>query len=379
MRKSFKYRIYPSKKQIELINNQLFEACKLYNCALEHRIWQYKGAGKSISYKEQSSELKDIRKDGFCKLENFSACQDVLRRLDKTFKAFFTRLKKGSKPGFPRFKLARRYDTLTFPSYGDGCKIKGKKIYMQGIGDVYMRLHREVEGEIKTVSVTRKNEKYYIIFSCVVEKNVLPKTGSIVGIDMGLESLMADSNGNFIENPRWLRVSQNKLRVLQRSVSRKKKGSGERKKAIKILSKFHEKVSNQRLDFLHKLSKRIVQDNDIICIEDLNIKGMAAGMLAKSVNDAAWGIFFQLLSYKAENADKEVRKVNPRGTSQRCNKCKTEVKKDLSVRWHECPSCGESVHRDVNSAKEILWLGTNLDALTWSNSSCVAPEAVCFS
>ena len=130
---------------------------------------------------------------------------------------------------------------------------------------------------------------------------------------------------------------------------------------------------------MHKLSKRIVQDNDIICIEDLNIKGMAAGMLAKSVNDAAWGIFFQLLSYKAENADKEVRKVNPRGTSQRCNKCKTEVKKDLSVRWHECPSCGESVHRDVNSAKEILWLGTNLDALTWSNSSCVAPEAVCFS
>lgn len=357
----------------------MFEACKLYNCALEHRIWQYKGAGKSISYKEQSSELKDIRKDGFCKLENFSACQDVLRRLDKTFKAFFTRLKKGSKPGFPRFKPAKRYDTLTFPSYGDGCKIKGKKIYMQGIGDVYMRLHREIEGEIKTVSVTRKNEKYYIIFSCVVDKNPLPKTGSIVGIDVGLESLIADSNGNFIENPRWLRVSQNKFRVLQRSVARKKKGSCERKKAIKTLSKFHEKVSNQRLDFLHKLSKQIVQDNDIICIEDLNIKGMAAGMLAKSVNDAAWGIFFQLLSYKAENADKEVRKVNPRGTSQRCNKCKTEVKKDLSVRWHECPSCGESVHRDVNSAKEILWLGTNLDALTWSNSSCVAPEAVCFS
>jgi len=379
LRKSFKYRIYPNKKQIELINNQLFEACKLYNCALEHRIWQYKGAGKNISYKEQSSELKDIRKDGFCKLENFSACQDVLRRLDKTFKAFFTRLKKGSKPGFPRFKPARRYDTLTFPSYGDGCKIKGKKIYMQGIGDVYMRLHREIGGEIKTVSVTRKNEKYYIIFSCVVEKNILPKTGSVIGIDMGLESLMADSNGNFIENPRWLRVSQNKLRVLQRSVSRKKKGSGERKKSIKTLSKFHEKVSNQRIDFLHKLSKQIVQDNDIICIEDLNIKGMAAGMLAKSVNDAAWGMFFQLLSYKAENADKEVRKVNPRGTSQRCNKCKTEVKKDLSVRWHECPSCGESVHRDVNSAKEILWLGTNLDALTWSNSSCVAPEAVCFS
>lgn len=379
MRKSFKYRLYPNKKQIALIDNQLLEACRLYNCALEHRIWQYKGAGNSISYKDQSSELKQIRKDGLCGLENFSACQDVLRRLDKTFKAFFGRIKKGSKPGFPRFKPAKRYDTLTFPSYGDGCKVKENKIYMQGIGDVHMRLHRPIEGEIKTVSVTRTNGKYYVIFSCVIEKNILPKTGSIIGVDMGLESLLIDSNGNFVDNPRWFKNNQSKLRVLQRSVSRKKKGSTERKKAVSLLSRCHEKTSNQRKDFLHKLSKKIVEENDVICIENLNIKGMASGLFAKSVNDASWGLFFQMLDYKAENADRQVVKVNPRGTSQRCNKCGTVVKKELSDRWHKCVTCGESVHRDVNSAKEILRLGTSLDALTWEITPSVASEAVCFS
>jgi putative transposase len=380
------------------MNNQLFEACKLYNAALEHRVWQYKSAGKSISYKEQSSELKGLRKDGLCNLANFSSCQDVLRRLDKAFKAFFDRVKKGGEPGFPRFKSPRVYDTLTFPSYGDGCRVEDNKVYFQGVGHVNMRLHRPIEGEIKTISFTRKNGKYYVVFSCIIEpNNILPKTGSVIGIDVGIESLITDSNGNYVENPRWLREMKSDLKRLQRSVSRKKKGSKGRKKAARLLAKMHEKITNRRLDFYHKLANKIVAEHDEIYVEDLKIKNIsrrckskkdekgkflpngqkAKSGLNKSIQDAAWGIFFNLLEYKAENAGKRVVKVNPKGTSQRCNKCQTVVQKGLSNRWHKCTECGENLHRDVNSAKEILrlGLGTNLGALTLDISSCVAPEA----
>ncbi len=376
MRLGFKYRLYPNKSQIQLINNQLFEANKLYNVALEHRISCYKIYGKHISYYDQSKELKQIRIDGLCGLANFSACQDVLRRLDKTYKAFFGRIKKGQKAGFPRFKPAKRYDTITYPSYNDGCKLKGSKVYLQGIGDINIRLHREVQGRIKTVSITRKNGKYYVSFSCEVENNPLPQSDKVIGIDMGLESFAITSDLEFIPNPRFYKSAQDKLRILQRSVSRKKRGSHCRKKAITLLSKQHEKVSNQRKDFLNKVSTRIIKDNGIICIEDLNIKGLASGMLAKSVNDVSWGIFFNMLAYKAENAGRTLIKVNPNGTSQRCNKCGTVVKKDLSVRWHHCVVCGESCHRDINSALEIKKLGINFGALKLGSSPCFASEAI---
>lgn len=153
--------MYPNKSQTGLINNQLFESSQLYNAALEHRIWAYKSFSKNISYYDQAKELSQLRRDGLCKLANSSTGQDVLRRLDKTYNAFFSRIKKGQKAGFPRFKPASRYNTFTYPTYGDGCKLKGGKLYLQGIGDVNIRLHREIEGKIKTVSVTRKNGKYY--------------------------------------------------------------------------------------------------------------------------------------------------------------------------------------------------------------------------
>jgi len=375
LRKSFKYRLYPNKTQRHGINNQLFHAHILYNTAITERREAYRSIKKSINYYDQASQLKELRAEGLVQVANFSACQDILRRVDKTYKAFYERIKRGDKPGFPRFKPVNRYNTLTYPSYNDGCKLKNNKVYLQGIGDINIRLHRPVEGKIKTVSISRINNKYYVIFSCEVTKKLLPPTENSIGIDVGLESFAVTSDGNFKANPRFYKKSQKKLRVLQRSVSRKKKGSVCRKKSVKALAKQHEKIANQRSDFLHKYSFELIKNNDIICIEDLNIIDMSKGMLAKSVHDVGWNIFFKYLSYKAGNAGREIRKINPNGTSQRCSRCGTEVKKDLSVRWHDCPVCGLSVHRDLNSAYEILRLGTSPNPLTCAVGQCVGLEA----
>ncbi len=375
MIRTFKYRLYPTKAQVQLINDQLFEACKLYNVALEQRIMAYRSAKKYISYYDQAREVKYLRAEGLCKIINANSAYEVLIKLDNTFKAFRDRIKRGQKPGFPRFKPASRYNTLTYQQYGNGCKIRGNKFYLQGIGEVCAKFHRPVVGGIKMLQITRRNNKFYASFACYTEISPLPKTNNSLGIDMGLESFAVTSEGEFIENPRYYRTAQRKLRVLNRSVSRKHKGSVSRKKAVHLLAKQHEKIANQRADFAHKLSRKIINENDIICIEDLNIQGLAGGMLAKSINDVAWGIFFNFLIYKAESAGREVIKVDPRGTSQRCCQCGTVVKKDLSVRHHHCPVCGLSVHRDLNSAKEILRLGTDLSPLTWNTGSCVGLEA----
>lgn len=376
MIKCYKYRLYPNKTQIKLINNQLFEASKLYNTALEQRINAYRSARKYLSYYDQSKELKELREEGLCNIANFTACQGVLRKLDKTYKAFYNRIKQKQKVGFPRFKPASRYNTLTYPSYGDGCKLKDKKVYLQGIGNINIRFHRPIEGTIKTISITRKNGKYFVSFACAILIVVLTKTNKSIGIDMGIESFAITSNAEFIKNPRYYASAQKRLRVLQRSISRKMKGSNNRKNAVHLLANQYEKTTDKRKDFLHKLSDHIIKENDIICIEDLNIKGLTVGILAKSVHDVAWGIFFNMLSYKAENAGRELIRVNPNGTSQRCSQCGTVVKKDLSVRWHDCPVCGLSVHRDINSAKEILKLGTDFCKSTWGNSLCVLQETV---
>jgi putative transposase len=377
--KSFKYRLYPTNSQVQSITDQLTEARRLYNAALEHRMWAYKTAKKNINYYMQASELKQIRSDGICKLANFSSCQHVLRQADRTYQAFFNRIKRGGRAGFPRFKTATQYRTITYVSYGNGCKLIGTRVYLQGIGKIRIRLHRLVEGRIKTVSITRKNGKYYALFSCEVQPNPLPIVDKAVGIDVGLESFAVTSDGRFINNHRYYKTSQNRLRVLHRSVSRKKKGGANRKEAIRLLAKQYEAIGNQRNDFLHKITTEIIQANDIICIEDLNIKGMARGMLAKSVNDVAWGMFFIMLAYKAENAGRKLIKVNPRGTSQRCCRCGTTVHKELSDRWHHCPICGLSIHRDLNSAIEILRLGTSPCPVTWNDSSRVGHKADCSS
>lgn len=377
MRKTFRYRLYPTQAQAAALAHQLREACTLYNAALQDRRDAWKMAGKSVSYYDQANQLKAIRAEGLTGLANFSCCQAVLRRLDKTFKSFFGRVKRGEKAGYPRFKPHTRFDSITFPSYGDGIRLLSSgKLRVQGVGCVKVKLHRSVSGKIKTVSLKREAGRWFVCFSVEVGAEPMPPSTQSVGLDVGLDAFAVLTDGTVINNPRHYRRAQAALRRAQRKVSRRKKGGTSRKKAVRELQAAHAHIRNQRLDFQHKLAHQLVSRNGLIAIEDLNIKGLAGGMLAKSVQDAGWSGFFFKLAYKAESAGRLLVKVNPRGTSQRCSRCGGLVPKELKDRWHECSACGLSVSRDLNSALEILRLGLSLAGATWGISPCVPAEAV---
>jgi putative transposase len=280
MRQAFRYRLYPTKKQAEFLTAQLSEACRLYNGALQERRDAYRITGKSLNYYDQANQLKEIRASGDLTLENFSCCQDVLRRVDKTFKAFFRRVKeRKGKAGFPRFKSRDRFDSITFPSYGDGCRLLDNgKLKIQGAGQIKVKLHRLVTGKIKTVSVIRDAGKWYVSFSVEGEAEPLPAKINAVGIDVGLTTFAVLSDGTEIENPRYFKQAQAKLRRAQRKVARRKKGGKNRRKAVGLLQKQHAHVRNQRHDFQHKVSRWLVDNYGLIFVENLNIKGLAAGM-----------------------------------------------------------------------------------------------------
>ena len=375
MRKTFKYRLYPTKRQVEFLTGQLAEACRLYNSALQERRNAYRQSGESLNYYSQAKQLKEIRAAGDLALENFSCCQDVLRRLEKNFKAFFRRVKeKKGKAGFPRFKSRDRYDSITFPSYGDGCRLlPNGKLKIQGAGHIRVKLHRPLDGTIKTVTLKREAGQWQVCFSVECEAKPLPRSAAEVGLDVGLTHFATLSDGTEIENPRYYREAQAKLRRAQRKVARRQRGSHNRKKALVELQRVHAQIRNQRTDFHHQVARSLVNQYGLIAVEDLNIKGLAAGMLAKSVTDAGWSAFITKLADKAAEAGRVLVKVDPRGTSQTCL-CGARVPKTLSQRWHQCRECGLSVSRDHVSAQLVLRLGRSLCALTDSLES-VAQEA----
>lgn len=362
---TYKHRLYPTRAQADALTAQLSEACRLYNAALQERRDAWRINHESVNYYTQASQLKEIRVNGDLTLANFSACQDVLRRVDKTFKAFFARVKRQAKAGFPRFKSHTRFDSVTFPSYGDGCKLIGSKLRLQGIGLIKIKLHRAIEGKIKTVTVKRECGKWYACFSVECMPNPLPACIETIGVDVGLAAFATLSDGTEIENPRWYREAQAKLRRAQRKVARRKKGSHRRRKAVQLLQRAHLHVRNQRANFHHEISRWLVNNYNLIAVEGLNVKGLASGMLAKSVNDAGWGQFLNMIAYKAEDAGRQFVKVNPSGTSQTCL-CGADVPKTLSQRWHQCSECGLSAGRDHVSAQVILMraLGLSVEALS---------------
>jgi putative transposase len=381
MRCAFKYRLYPTKAQIAFLNRELREACSLYNAAKQERDDAWKTCHKSINYYDQANQLKAMRADGCLTLTNFSCCQDVLRRVDKTYKAFFARVKRGEKPGFPRYRSARRYDSITFPSYGDGCRLLDNgRLRIQGAGHIKVKLHRPVEGTIKTVTIKRDVNHWYVCFSVERDLKPLPVSSAEIGIDVGLESFAALSDGPEIDNPEHLKHGLRRLRRAQRKLARRKRGSNRHHKARLLVAKAHRTIRNRRNAFHHDTSRWLVNRYGVIAVEDLNIKGLSRGMLARPANDAGWNSFFQKLSYKAEEAGRELVKVDPRGTSQTCV-CGTAVPKTLADRWHECPTCGLSAPRDVVSAQVILQRARigrsrlNVEAV----GSSVPREAVCFS
>ena len=378
MRKAFLYRLYVNEKQSDKLDNLLYLARQLYNAALQQRRDAWKYQHKSLNYYDQANQLKEVRNEipEFAQL-NFSATQDMLRRLDKSFKAFFRRVKIGEVAGFPRFKGRNRFDSITFPTYGDGIKIKGNRLYVQNIGLLKIKIHRVLEGEINTVTIKRDCDKWYVVFSNTVEIELLPVSDKVVGIDVGLESFAVTSDGEYIENPRYLREAEAMLRVSQRSVSRKKKGGNNRRKAVKLLAKKHLKVKRQRADFVHKVADNLVKNYGRIAVEDLRIKNMVRNHhLARSISDVGWGQFVSILSYKAEYAGREFVQVNPNGTSQICSGCGATVKKSLSTRIHNCPACGLCLNRDFNAALNIKRLGLSLWDSTCDSGQCVSQEAV---
>jgi putative transposase len=358
MLRTYKYRLYPTKKQIAKLKETL-ETCRLvYNSALSERREYYKEIGKSLSRISQQENLKNYKKDRpFLQETHSQVLQNVLFRVERAFDNFFRRIKeKKGKPGYPRFKGQDRYDSFTYPQQG-GFQIIQQCLKLSKIGTIKIRLHRPIPITIKTCSIKREIDKWYA--TLVVEVPHITRSVSLnynpVGIDMGVKAFAVLSNGDVIQNPEHLKKNEQQLIKKQKRVSRKKKGSSSRRKARIILAKGHRKIRNQRNDFHHKLSRLIANLYNPIIVESLNIKGMVKNHhLSKSISDAGRGQFLGYLTYKAVEAGIQIEKVAPHYTSINCSSCGNPVPKLLSDRIHKCPFCNIVLDRDHNAAINIL-------------------------
>jgi len=366
MIRTYQYRLYPTNAQARTLDFLLWQGRNVYNAALEQRITVYQETGKGVTYPQQWTHFRDQRRENPDTLGqiNATSMQQLLRRLDKTFGAFFRRVQAGEKPGYPRFKGRHRFNSLEY-RYGDGCKLRFDDrdralFYVQNVGEVKVKYHRPLPDDagIKHVILKRRNRKWYVCLQLELPDPVVAQhPGPAVGVDMGLHSLLALSDGATVDNPRWLRWSLAQLRVAQRRLSRRKKGSHRRRKAAEQVARLHERIANQRRDFWHKLTRELTATYSVIALEDLTLRFMTVNHhLALSAHDAGLGEFQQLLEYKAESAGTEVVTVNPAYTSQVCSGCGALVEKDLRVRVHICPHCGLTLDRDVNAARNILSL-----------------------
>ena len=355
MHKTFLYRLYPSKSQARLLHATL-ETCRhWYNQCLAERKNAYEQEQRTVSKYDQLAKVKDVKATNpYAKGVHSHVLQTVVQDLDKAFDAFFRRVKSGEKAGYPRFRGRNRWRSFGFKELGNGFKIDGRRLKLSGIGRVAIRWHRPVEGQIKTLRISKKAGKWYASFSCVVDAQPLPATGAVIGLDVGLTALVTTSAGEKVENPRWYRTTQKALRVAQRRVSRRKKGSNRRRKAIRILQHKHENITNQRKDFLNKLVHGFISRYDLIAVEDLNIARMVHGNLAKSILDAGWNYFVMQLTHKAESAGRKLVQVDPCYTSKTCSQCEKRFETlTLKDRWVRC-ECGMSLDRDHNAAINIL-------------------------
>jgi putative transposase len=354
LRKTFKYKLQPTATQERELERVLGLCRRLYNVALEQRITAWQRCHVSISRYDQEAELKGIRAD----FPEYAAIhshilQDVLARLDKTYQAFFRRLQRGERAGFPRFKGRDRFHSFTFKEYGNGALVLAK------IGRISGHWSRPVDGSPKTVTVSQEADGWYVAISCAdVPARPLPLTGEQTGIDLGLESFATLADGSQIASPRIFRVAELNLKRAQRRVARRTKGSHRRRKAVLLLRRVHQHVQRQRQDFHFTTALALVRQYDTIYHEDLQTANLLRNHhLAKSIADAGWSGFLSILSFKAAEAGRTVVGVPPAYTSQACSGCGVHVHKGLSVRWHECPDCGTRLHRDHNAALNILRLG----------------------
>jgi putative transposase len=357
MRRAFRYRLFTNANQERELGIALESHRRLYNQCLDLRELAWQTEGASVSYSDCSRWFKHQRTTNpFYARLNFSSAQATMRRLDKSFANFFRRVADGEVPGYPRFKGRGRFNSIEYPAHGDGIRLTGNRLRMQHVGTIRVKLHRSVEGKIKTLTLKHEAGKWYVVVSCEVPDVPVASSGKPeVGIDVGLTKFLTTSDGRTEPNPRFLKAELPSLRVAQRAVARKRKGSKSRHKTVVQLQKIHARVRNVRREHHYQVAIRLVLAYGLIAVERLNIKGMLSNhRLARAIVDAGWAGFVSILKSKAECAGVQVVEVDPKGTSQECSQCHETVPKDLSVRWHDCPHCGCSLDRDHNAALNIL-------------------------
>ena len=347
---TYRFRLYPTEKQIQILNGTL-ETCRhLYNDSLGERSCYW-----DVGFFEQK-QLLTLRKrdDKHLKQVHSQVLQDVILRLDKAYQAFFKKIMK-----YPKFKRREKYNSFSYPQYG-GFKLNDGVIVLSCIGAVQIEMHRVPVGTLKRCTVLRDVDQWYC---CITADNGMekPKQKPIenaVGVDVGLLNWMTLSNGDRIDNTLNFKAETQRIKKLQKRLSRKEKGSHNRQKARTSLAKTWRRVGRSRDDFEHKASKKLADKYDTIVFEKLNINNMVKNHnLAAAIMDATWGKLRQMTAYKVERRGGQVIIVNPSGTSQKCSGCGVVVPKDLSVRKHECPSCKLVLDRDHNAAMNILKLG----------------------
>src|SRR3989440_60804 len=406
--KAYKYLIYANKATIDKLHWTLDRCRELYNAGVQERRDAYEigvrrhpnyyddevrkqlTRAHAVGYYEQKRALVDIKAERPEYQEIAShVLQDVILRLKHAFDHFFRRVQNAEQPGYPRFQGRNRYDSFCYPD-GAGWKLEAKErpadkkgivrfdLKLTKVGTVKLHLHRDMAGTIKTLTIKREGEHFYAIFTCEIGKpEPLPTSYEDVGIDLGVTHFAALSNGAFIDHPRYFRKVEKKLAAAQQALSRKKRGSHRRKKAVQRVAKCHRKIANQRKDFQHKASRKLVNRYQVIVFEDLQVKNLtkapapkqdettgqylpngasAKAGLNKSILDAGWSTFTGMVSVKAAWAGRTVIFVDPSKTSQICPNCGTIRKKTLDERWHSC-ACGAEMDRDTSSAKVILDLG----------------------
>jgi len=363
MRKTFKYRLFPTRAQRQALQLQL-DACRfVYNKALETRKEAWEQRQESVSRYDTVNMLPQWKSEyEWLKEGHAEAMQETMIRLDLAFRAFFRRVKASQKPGYPRFKSRGRYDSFTYPRQrGNWRFLDNGRLRLSKIGHVKIKLHRAIEGKAKTLTIRRDClGNWYACFSCIVQPKPLLVSNEMAGVDLGLTTFAVLSNGDRIARQRWMKRDAKDIARLQQKKERFPKGDPERCKAVRALCHAYQRSTNRRTNFAHQESRKLVNRYGLLVFEDLGIQDMQSNgnhVINRGIADVAWNRFVQFTRFKAEEAGRACLLVNPRGTTQECSGCGAVVPKDLSVRVHDCPHCGLKLDRDLNAARNVLARG----------------------
>ena len=389
MRRAYVFRLRPTARQHLALAACVEAHRELYNAALQERREAWSHSKTCINYGDQSAQLTEIRSvRADLAVWSFSSQQATLRRLNKAFAGFFRRVKRGQRAGYPRFKGAARFDSVEWPKDGDGARWlpDQRRVYLQGIGQVKVQLHRQVQGRVKTIQVKRQGRRWMLVLSCDdVPANPLPATGRQAGVDVGIVSFATTSDGEHVDNPRWGRAAADRLAAAQQRLARAKRPSKNRGRRRETVAARHRKIANQRKDFHHKQARSLVGRYDLLVVEDLQIANMvrrakptpdpdnpgkflpngagAKSGLNRSISDAGWGQFFSILRAKAEDAGRIWIEVDPRHSSDGCEACGHAAPENrVTQAEFRCQACGLVAQADEHAARNLLRAGLALHA-----------------